>query len=359
MSEHIIEDKISFSELVQRFSAWVLFLWSKRKAFLIIGLAGGLAGFLYTFKKVTYTAETTFTLESGTGGMSGDASGLASLVGIDIGSLAGGAGGAFEGENIIELYKSQRLLERALLKNVTTVEQDSFRLIDRFIAERKYDKKWSEELAQVDFSVPRAQFSKMQDSLMYELVEDLRDYHVSAEKVSRKLNIISVKVSAKDPLFARYFNEQLVKEANQFYYETKTKKTSDNVAVLQQQTDSVRRVLDESLLGMAQISERNPNPNALNKSQQIPAQQAQIDMRTATAAYTELVKNLEMAKLNNLKNAPIIQVIDTPRKYLDNNRVSKLKGIVIGGLLAGILTFIYLTGSWIIRGALQAEKSKE
>jgi len=87
------------------------------------GLLGVAIGLAFAFpQKPTYTATLTFALEddkAGGGGLSG-ALGLASSLGFDLGTSAGGA---FSGANLIELMQSRTLIERALLNPITYVNK--------------------------------------------------------------------------------------------------------------------------------------------------------------------------------------------------------------------------------------------
>src|SRR5690606_17263056 len=226
---------------------------------LLAGLIGlGLGALVSTFKKPVFHAETSFVLEEGEGGGIGQMSGLASLVGVNLGSL-GGTSGLFQGDNIMELYRSDRMLGEALL---SPFGEDKL-LIDRFVAFEKLDKKWASKVdfTALDFSQPRDQFTVLQDSVIKEVSELIRENQLSVAKPDRKLSIIQVTISSKDELFAKVFNQTLVEKVNGFYFETKTKKTDENLAILQGQADSVRVILDESIGAYASATDRVPNAN--------------------------------------------------------------------------------------------------
>ena len=44
----------------------------------------------------------------------------------------------------------------------------------------------------------------------------------------------------------------------------------------------------------------------------VPSVNRQVDVQANTAILTELVKNLELAKVDLRKETPLIQIIDTP-----------------------------------------------
>jgi uncharacterized protein involved in exopolysaccharide biosynthesis len=108
------EDEISLKELVIKLKEWFIYLLSKWMVIGLAGIIGASIGLVYALnEKPIYTATLSFVLEdekSGGGGLSG-ALGLASQFGIDMG---GSAGGIFTGTNLLELFKSRRMVEQTL-----------------------------------------------------------------------------------------------------------------------------------------------------------------------------------------------------------------------------------------------------
>src|SRR5690606_21186388 len=138
------------------------------------------------------------------------------------------------------------------------------------------------------------------------------------------------------------FNEHLVENVNEFYRETKTKKTSENWGILQSQADSVRKILDESIGAFASATDRVSNAKPLLSSATIETQKRQVDVRATGAVYEEVVKNLEIAKVNHRNNSPLIQIIDSPRFPLERDEIRLVKGMVLGCIIVGLLTLFAL-----------------
>lgn len=338
--QHILDDKITFREVVQRFKVWVSFFLGKWKILMIAVIIGMSIGALVSkFKKPVYHAETTFVLEESDMDGLGQMSGLASLLGINIGSM-GSSSGIFQGDNIMELYKSDNMLGKTLLSPFNS----EFLLIDRFIEFHKLSRKWKRKvnLDQLDFSISRERFTVTQDSVVKEISKLIREKYLSVEKPNRKLSIIQVNIQSKDEAFAKVFNEKLVEKVNSFYFETKTKKTSENVGILQAQSDSVRAVLDENLVEFAGMSDKIPFPNPLLQTATVEGRKKQIDIQAASAVYAEITKNLEIAKVNHRNNSPLIQIIDAPRFPLRETKIKLWKGIVFGGSI-----FLFIGLGWL------------
>jgi hypothetical protein len=335
------EDEISLKELILKIKDWYHFLLSKWKTILIAGIIGGVLGLTYSiFKKPVYTAETTFVLEEGdkAGGL-GQYAGLASMVGIDLG---GGGGGIFKGDNILQLYKSRRMIQETLLAKDTFNGKQQL-LIDRYIEFNKLRETWKDKpyLKDIQFNNPQ-NFTRTQDSVIGKFAEKINKEILEVTKPDKKLSIISVKVKSEDELFAKAFANNVVNKVNSFYVSTKTKKSMENLFILQNQADSVRTVLNNSLGGVASAVDANLNLNSAFQTLRVPSQRKQVDVQASGAIYQEIVKNLEMAKINFRNDKPLIQVIDEPIFPLKKERLGKAKGLILGSVIFVFLFSLFL-----------------
>ncbi|MDH5609726.1 MAG: exopolysaccharide biosynthesis protein, partial [Cyclobacteriaceae bacterium] len=256
--------------------------------------------------------------------------------GVNLGGL-GEDNGLFQMDNISALYSSRTMLKQAFLSSCT-IDSTPQRLITRWAEKEKLIKKWRKKLNDPDFGfeLPIDQFTIRHDSVLFAVIKDFRDKNLSVAKADRKQNILSVKINSKDQHFAKFFNQILVANVNEFYLQTKTKKSGDNLRILQQQADSVRRVLDGSLAEMARITDKTPNPNPMYLSSQVPVQKIKIDIQANAAIYEEIVKNLEITKLSHLNSRPLIQVVDAPEYPLPSDKLRPVK-LIIQSILYGLL----------------------
>lgn len=331
-------EEISLKELILKLRSAFIYLKSKWIIIMLFGILGGVLGLLYSiFKKPIYTATSTFVLEdSKTGGL-GQYAGLASLAGIDI--SGGGSSGIFQGDNILELYKSRVMIEKTLLSTVNFNGKKQL-LIDRFVNFYNLRKQWKEKdkIPSISFYGDSEKFNRKQDSIISDLVGAFRTKILNVDKLDKKLNILKVEVATNDELFSKEFNNKLVETVNNFYTQTKTKKSVQNVKILQKQADSVKSVLNSSISGVASAIDAAPNANPSLLTLRVPSQRKQIDVQANTAMYSEIVKNLEVSKISLRQDIPLIQLIDKPVLPLPINRLGKLKGIILGGLVSCFLT---------------------
>jgi len=348
-------DEISLKDLIIKLKEWNRYLLSKWILLLLIGLLGGVIGFVYaSFQKPVYTATFTYALddEKSGGGMSG-ALGLASSLGLDMG---GGAGGAFGDANLMELMHSRSLVEKTLLSDVV-LDGKKTTLADYYINVNELRKKWAEkpELTKVDYPVNtnRAVFTRLQDSVLGSIYANIDKSQLTISQKDKKVSIETIEVKSGDELFSKLFCEALVKEVSEFYVETKSRKARTNVAILQRQADSVRGQLNGAITNVAVATDNAFNINTALLVKKAPVARHQVDVQANTAILTQLVTNLEMAKVTLLKETPLIQVIDKPILPLKKEKVGKLKSLVIGGFLAGFLAVLFLVFKRIGRNIMQ------
>lgn len=340
------QDAISIKDLALKLILWYNHLLKRWKTLIVMGLIGAGLGFFYASTKApVFTATTTFVLEAGEGGNAlGQYAGLASMVGLDIG---GGGGGIFQGDNILELYKSRNMIAKTLL---TTVEYNGSQklLIDYYIDFNKLQENWKErpDLQKLKFysdgRVSNDADKRLKDSLINSFAAAINKNNLVVEKLDQKLSIIKVDVNAKDEFFAKVFNDQIVQNVNNFYVQTKTKKSLDNVKILTVKVDSVRSVLNGAIYTSAAVLDATPNLNPTRQIQRsVPIQRSQFTAETNKAALTELVKNLELSKIALLKETPLIQIVDQPTLPLEKKKPSRIVYGLAGGIIFGLLTALF------------------
>lgn len=342
LEKNSFENKISLSFLYERLKDWALFLISN-KGIIVLG-SFCILFFTISYNyiiKPTYFARTTFVLDNNDTSSMSDLSSLASLAGINASSFID-ASSLFQIDNIQELYRSNTMIKKTLMSTANDGKRD-FKLIDRLIEAEKLKHKWDKLGVDTKNLWSTASSSRTKDSLIKELIKTIKKENLIVEKPSRKTTILEIGFDHKDEILAKTFNENLVKIVNQFYNKTKTLKTGSNLEILQRQSDSVKVVLDTSIMLLAEIDQSIPNPNPLSKVNLVPYQKAMIDVQANSAIYQELLKQLELAKVTHRNNMPLIQVIDSPNYPLENSRWKLIKTIVYGIIMGSIFSIFSLS----------------
>ncbi len=346
------EDEISLKELFLKLKDWYRFLLSKWILILAAGIIGGGIGVGYATKqKAIYTANLSFTLEdekSG-GGLTG-AMGIASSLGLDV----GGGGGAFSGANLLELIKSRNIVEKVLLKPINYNGKIQSHA-QYYITLNRLSQNWVDfpSLDKFVFEIDanRTRYNRQQDSVLGDIYASVLNM-ISVAQKDKKVSIINIEVKSTDELFSKSLAENLAYEVSNYYIEIKSKKARQNMEILQRQTDSIRAVLNSSIVSVAAAVDNTFGLNPAMQVQKSTISKKQFDVQANTAILTQLVTNLEMAKVSLRKETPLIQVIDRPILPLKKEKVGKLKSLLLGSFLAGFLTVLVLIFKKLFAGIL-------
>ena len=338
-------ESFSLLNLINSIKDLFTYLMSNLKGIVIITLIFLSLVLLFNFiKSPVHYARTSFVLDSESSSNSiGDIASLASLAGINASSFID-ASSLFQIDNIQELYRSNSMIKQTLLTDSDFGNERSL-LIDRLASNEKIDKKWDK--LNVDFSTYNSKSNNLRvhDSILNEVVKIIKEKYLLVDKPSRKTTILEIGFDHKDELFAKSFNENLVSIVNDFYFKTKTQKTGENLKILERQADSVKKVLDKSILFLAEKDQSIPNPNPLTKVSLVPYQKALVDVQANGAIYQQIVTQLELAKVTHRNNTPLIQIIDKPVLPLENSRLKLFECFVygiFGGLFFSVLYYSFL-----------------
>jgi hypothetical protein len=357
MNEHTTptnEENISLKELFEKGKEWFFYFLSRWKIIVLALVIGSTLGVAYSFiKKPVYTATLSFALEDEkSGGGLGAALGVASSFGLDFGTSAGGM---FTGANLTELLKSRSIVEQTLLTPVV-VSGDSISLAEMYVRNEEWREQWNKkpEFANLQFrpKADRKNFTRAHDSILGVIYVDLSRNGLRVAQIDKKVSIVNIDVASTDELFAKYFTEALVKEVSDFYIETKSKKARINMDILQKQTDSVRSELNRAITGVAVANDNTFGLNPALNIRRAPGVKRQVDVQANSAILTELVKQSELAKVTLRRETPLVSIIDSPILPLKNDRLGKVKGILMGGIILGFLTVLGLIGSRIFKQSI-------
>jgi len=346
------QDSLSLRDIIIRVHQWWGYLLRNWILILIFGLLGaGIGLSIALFGKPKYVGELTFVLEDSKSSPFAAYMGLASQLGIDFGG--GGNTGVFEGDNIIQFLKSRLMIEKTLLKPIMWSNQE-ISLADLYVKFNELDKQWAKNplLKDIHFSINgnRKQFTMQQDSLLDIIQRTIAKKNLEVTRPDKKLSFLSVKCTSINELFSKVFTEQLVKEATEFYIDTKISRSKVNVDKLQKVADSLEQLLNQKTYALAAARDINKNP--AREVASVGTEVKTRDKLVLQTMYGEVIKNLELSKMAMSQETPIVQVIDTPILPLKREKLGKLKGLVLGGFIGGILICGFLIIKKIYKEAL-------
>ena len=337
MSEELENQEINLKTLILnviKLNKLILSKWKIVLIYLIIGLT---IGYLYAKdKKSQYISELTFIVEDDNGLSSDNL--LASTIGVELG---GKNKGMYSGENLIELLKSRKMIEKTLLASVP-YKKKIITLVEYYIIEKKLRLKWNEnkKIKNIEFkpNKQRCNFSFEEDSILGTISEQLKTELIISQK-NKKSSILTIEISSTNELFAKYFTELLTTIVAKEYIENKSKKAKINMLILQKQTDSVRNELNNAISGVAIANDNTFNLNPALNVHKIPSARREVDIQANNLILSELIKQLEISKVTLRDNIPLFEIIDKPILPLKSKKIGKLKSMILAGFLFVIISF--------------------
>lgn len=360
MNEKIINssnnyETIVVKEIVEKGKILWKYLLSKWIIILIFGFSGASIGLLVSLlSKPKYTATLSFALvEKSSGGGLAD---LASSFGFS--GLMGGNNSAFSGDNLLEIIQSRYAIERTLLTPII-YKGEKRNLLEVYIQFNKLREGWlknttNADLRNLTFPVgqKRETFSRTQDSVLFCIYDGIvTSKALMVVRKNKKISIVKVSYVSKDELFSKLFVEKLMDETYRFYSDTRTSQSRANINMMQATADSIKHLYESSLYKSAGYSQVNIN-TALQFAA-VPKIKQENNAQLYATVYAEVLKNLETLKLDLARETPLVQIIDTPRLPLMKEKLGKLKSIVIGGILGGLIILVYLFGSRYLKEKIE------
>jgi hypothetical protein len=282
-------------------------------------------------QKPAYAASTTFILEEKSAG-GGGLAGIASQVGLDLGSLGSGSS-LFTGDNILDIIKSRVIIEKVLLTPISGNTGKT--LADLYV---EFSGLGERLPAPVSFASLGAH-SVYQDSVLYVMYEQIAKKNVSVDRLNKKGSIFKIVTVSQNQVFSKNFAERLLKETTTYYVNVKTSTAAANVKRLQARGDSLLRVLNAKSYNAASF--QILDPNVAYKSMSVPAEVSSRDKSIVFSIYAEVTKNLEMSRIALVSQTPVIQLLDVPKYPLMDDRKSYLF-LAFAGLFAGLLVGFFL-----------------
>lgn len=332
------KDTISVKELILQFKSWVRFVSSRWLMILIIGIAGAIIGYFYSNQlKPTYTGKLTFVLATETKG--NGLSGLASQFGLDIGSTGSDA---FSGQNIVGLMTSQKILHKVFFKTIPEVKDNLANLIANEIGYAEVWKNNPRFQQLFPFPIDETKLLPLQDSLLRELYDVVTTNYLKVAKPEKNEFFYAVTTTSFNELIAANLPKFIVDETAQFYINTKTMQARKNLELLQYEADSLRGKLSGSISATSNIMDKTFNLNPALQRQRNQVLEGQVKTNIVSAAYAEVLKNLEIAKINLQRDMPLYQVIDTPEKPLKIKLVSHKKFLILGFVIGSLFIITLL-----------------
>jgi len=256
-------------------------------------------------------------------------------------------------EKLVELLHSRLIILTALMNEAKIKNQNDlminhfskiYKINEWFINEKKYQNLTFEK---IDLS----NFSEKENKVATDIYNTIIRNYLNAG--SSKNGIITITYTSESEIFAKQFLDFLVESLSDFYVNKTNQKHKETFEIVNGYTDSLKNELTKSELYLADWKDKN----VLKVKSKGVLEELRLlrKVETLNLAYSEALKNLELAKFNLISSTPILQIIDKPILPLKRNKpnIIFIYGIPIA--ISLVLATIFILVWKFFRDALRAE----
>jgi hypothetical protein len=348
------DDEITLKELILKIREFWQELW--RRKLLIVLLSLIVAGLFFgkgMLDKTTYSAGLSFMVAENGSSEQGRA---LTPYGMDFGSVGN--------NKITELARSGRIIHAILLDKVAIGNKYDF-IGNHIIDSYGLQSKWNEEPI-----IPEYEHLHLKDFYFTEdSVETFSQREYSALNTVHELlsgnNLLDEKgvmtISYNDDtdifrLNVEVLNEQLsmrlivaiFNELREFYIEETIGRPQRTFELLRSQSDSLAIVLKRAESNLAGASDYRGFTSSLSGLRRTELQR---ELVLIEQEYGEVLRNKKSMEVLLSNEMPEFQIID--QTFIPvKNQSSKLKSLILGGILGFFLSGIYVLGAKIVRDAM-------
>ena len=250
------------------------------------------------------------------GGSSGGLAFAASQFGVNVPGGGSGWGPAM----YVELLRSRALLEPLGLETVVVAEDKnrSIRIVDLFKVKAPTVKRQTE----------------ITSSIISEMVE---------AKEEKKLGAVRISTTSRWPSVSYQLTQRLLERMNAFNIELRQSQAAVERKFVEAQSADAKMALllaEERLRAFTQSNRQYSGSPELS----LERDRLQRDVTLRQELYTSWLKSREEARIREVRNTPVITVLEDPRlPYIPESRhtVPKIiRGGFLGGLLAVVIAFL-------------------
>ncbi|MEE9371544.1 MAG: hypothetical protein V3V00_00665 [Saprospiraceae bacterium] len=334
------KEELTLGEVIQYGGAY---LKSIKKYFVHILvftiLCTALSFFYYSSKPSLYKARLSFMLDEDEG---------SSLSGMN--TILGQLGFPIMNQRIniskvLELSLSRKIIQEAIFIKIQTPNGSGF-LANHIISTYSLDKNWTNE--EMDMAGFRFSHSEV-DSFTAAENKALRNIAVmiSGTPANRKnaliqtdygqnTTIMSYVTHSEDEIISYHLTKAVFDATSSFYVEKALEKQKSTFVVLSSKKDSLLKEYNRLEYRYADLSDRSTG--IFSKKLDIKKDRARAEMLRLGNGLSKLEENIALVEFGIENSTPVLQIIDAPIFPLEEVHISKIKSLLIGGLIGLIIS---------------------
>jgi uncharacterized protein involved in exopolysaccharide biosynthesis len=174
-------------------------------------------------------------------------------------------------------------------------------------------------------------------------LKDLRKDIITID-VDRKTTIITLTVTTKEKQLSADIANQITAELDDYQRNFRRTNASEQRKFLEQRLTEVKEELTKSEEKLKDFREKN---RRVEQSPQLMLEQGRLerDVELNSTLFIQLTSQYDLAKLDEIKNTPVVQVLDVGRAPSERSRQGKRRVMVLG---AAFLTLLCSSGWYVL-----------
>jgi uncharacterized protein involved in exopolysaccharide biosynthesis len=176
------------------------------------------------------------------------------------------------------------------------------------------------------------------DERLRNALDVLRDQYVQVS-LHRQAGLVSIKTTAKDAAVAAAMNRELLRLVDEFNLEKRQTQAAQERRFVQGRMVEIGKELRGAESELRAFMEQNRRV----ESPQLVIQRSRLQNRVETLqqVHSSLVQSYEQARINEVRNTPVITVIQQPEGALEREDRS-LPLFIVAGLMVGLVASIVM-----------------
>lgn len=159
--------------------------------------------------------------------------------------------------------------------------------------------------------------------------------------LDNRTSVISISIETKEPRLSADIVNNITGELDRFMRSKRLSNASEQRKWIESRMTEVKQDLDKSENALKDFREKNRRPNdspLLLLEQERLIREVQIN----STVYIELKKQLEVAKIEEIKNIPIISVMDSARPSAYRESPKRRNIVLVSFFLAGLFSALFV-----------------
>lgn len=329
-------------------------LWDKKKFIIKVTIIGAVVGLVVAFSiPKEYTSSVIFTADSNKSASGGNMGALASLAGINLGSM--NTSDVFSPELYPNIMSSTSFIQGLLDIEVKDVNQGVDTTLYSYLKDEQKNPWWSYILG-----APRLIISLFKSDIEVEQESTINPYFISDDKMrvigvlktsysittDKKTGVTTFEITSQSPIISAFLADTITSYLQAYIIQERTKKAKTDLENSHKLYQQYRTDYDLTQQKLAAFVDRNKN--IISESYRFNQRKLENEANLAYTVYNQMAQQVQMNEIKVQDDTPVFTVIQPAIEPISPSDPKK-KLILIAFVFLAFIT----SGCWVLRDDLK------